>query len=183
MIAVERDDGRSRRSTRSPQHYPGRLTVVPGDAMGSIAAAARRRAGARRREPALQHRDRSAGRLAHHGAWPPWYDRMMLMFQREVAERIVARLAAKPMAGSRCWRPGARGEDPVRHRAVGFRAAAEGDVFGGASSIRAPMPLPCDPRASSASPRPPSASAAKCCAQSLKSLGDRSAAAARGSRH
>ena len=28
--------------------------------------------------------------------WPPWYDRMVLMFQREVAERIVAKPGTKP---------------------------------------------------------------------------------------
>jgi 16S rRNA (adenine1518-N6/adenine1519-N6)-dimethyltransferase len=27
--------------------------------------------------------------------WPPWYDRLVLMFQREVAERIVARPGSK----------------------------------------------------------------------------------------
>jgi len=27
--------------------------------------------------------------------WPPWYDRLILMFQREVAERIVARPGTK----------------------------------------------------------------------------------------
>src|SRR6266545_1337298 len=27
--------------------------------------------------------------------WPPWYDRLVLMFQREVAERIVAKPGSK----------------------------------------------------------------------------------------
>ena len=66
--------------------------------------------------------------------WPPWYDRLVLMFQREVAERIVAPPGSKTygrlsvLAG---WRT--RGENPVRRAAVGLRAAAEGDLVGGAS--------------------------------------------------
>ena len=36
--------------------------------------------------------------------WPPWYDMLVLMFQREVAERIVATPGSKTMAGCRCWR-------------------------------------------------------------------------------
>ena len=58
----------------------------------------------------------------------------MLMFQREVAERIVAQPGSKTygrlsvLAG---WRT--RGEDPVRHRAVRLRAAAEGDLVAGAA--------------------------------------------------
>ena len=40
--------------------------------------------------------------------WPPWFDRMVLMFQREVAERIVARRVRRPTAGSRFSRSGGR---------------------------------------------------------------------------
>ncbi len=39
--------------------------------------------------------------------WPPFYASMTLMFQREVAERIVAKRAMTPMAVSACWRTGA----------------------------------------------------------------------------
>ena len=47
--------------------------------------------------------------------WPPWYDRLVLMFQREVAERIVSAPGTKSygrlsvLAG---WR--SRGAHPVR---------------------------------------------------------------------
>ena len=86
------------------------------------------------------------------------------MFQREVAERIVAKPGSKTygrlsvLAG---WRT--RGENPVRHRALRLRAAAEGHVFGGAvhAARRAPS---LRPRVrSSASPTRRSASAARCC--------------------
>ena len=64
-----RDRDRARRARdrgarrRSPTHYPGRLTIVPATRSTStsrrISAA---RPGARRRQPALQHRDRAADR-------------------------------------------------------------------------------------------------------------------------
>ena len=65
------------------------------------------------------------------------------MFQREVAERIVAQPGSKTygrlsvLAG---WRYA--GEDPVRHRAVRVRAAAEGDLLAGAARpARSPAAL------------------------------------------
>ena len=51
--------------------------------------------------------------------WPPWYDALVLMFQREVAERIVAAPGSKTygrlsvLAGWRC-----ETQDPVRRGAV-----------------------------------------------------------------
>ena len=35
------------------------------------------------------------------GPWPPWWRSLTLMFQKEVAERIVARRAARPTDGCR----------------------------------------------------------------------------------
>ena len=49
--------------------------------------------------------------------WPPWYDRLVLMFQREVAERIVAAPGSKTYGRLSVLAGVARaGEDPVRHR-------------------------------------------------------------------
>ena len=39
--------------------------------------------------------------------WPPWYDSAVLMFQREVAQRIVAAHGSKATDDCRCWRNGA----------------------------------------------------------------------------
>ena len=66
--------------------------------------------------------------------WPPWYDALVLMFQREVAERIVAAAGQQDL-----WPPvGAGGlalrdKDPVRRRTIRLRAAAQGDVVGRAA--------------------------------------------------
>ena len=66
--------------------------------------------------------------------WPPWYDALVLMFQREVAERIVAPPGGKSygrlsvLAG---WRSEAKIVFDVAP--VGFRAAAERHLVGGAA--------------------------------------------------
>ena len=80
--------------------------------------------------------------------WPPWYDRLVLMFQREVAERIVAKPGSKTYGRlSVLARLAHRGEDPVRHRALRLRAAAEGDVVGRAARTPPRAPALRPPRA------------------------------------
>ena len=61
--------------------------------------------------------------------WPPWYDSLTLMFQREVAERIVA--APGDAAYGRLsvisqWR--SRAQNPVRRQPQRVHAGAQGDV-------------------------------------------------------
>ena len=70
MIAIERDERAIAALEEIAAHYPGRLEIVAGDALRfdrtrRISAAARARD---RRQPALQYRDRAAGRLAHRRA-------------------------------------------------------------------------------------------------------------------
>jgi 16S rRNA (adenine1518-N6/adenine1519-N6)-dimethyltransferase len=92
VIAVERDERALPALQEISSRYPGRLEIVSADArhfdprpwLGSARA-------------------RIIGNLPYNIAtallvgwlsiepWPPWYDMMVLMFQREVAERIVAR--------------------------------------------------------------------------------------------
>lgn len=91
VIAVERDERAIAALHEISQRYPGRLDVVAGDAL-DFEPAARLGGG-----PALV-----VANLPYNIAtallvdwltlepWPPWYDQLVLMFQREVAERIVA---------------------------------------------------------------------------------------------
>ena len=61
--------------------------------------------------------------------WPPWYDMMVLMFQREVAERIVARdndEAYGRLGVLTNWR--AETKNPVRHFTRRLRAATQGHL-------------------------------------------------------
>jgi 16S rRNA (adenine1518-N6/adenine1519-N6)-dimethyltransferase len=92
VIAIERDDRCIAALGEIAARYPGRLTVVPGDALAVDM-------------PALVSGPSPAmviANLPYNVAtpllvawlrtepWPPWFASLTLMFQREVAERIVA---------------------------------------------------------------------------------------------
>ncbi len=96
VIAIERDERAIAALNEIAEHHPGRLTVVAGDALEYDP------------RPLLGDAPvRIAANLPYNLAtvllvgwlttepWPPWYDRMVLMFQREVAERIVAPAGSK----------------------------------------------------------------------------------------
>jgi 16S rRNA (adenine1518-N6/adenine1519-N6)-dimethyltransferase len=101
VIAVERDARCLAALTEIANHYPGRLEIIEGDALevdlGKLVGEAR---------PV-----RVCANLPYHIAtallvrwleiepWPPWFDRLTLMFQREVAERIVASPAERAAYG------------------------------------------------------------------------------------
>jgi 16S rRNA (adenine1518-N6/adenine1519-N6)-dimethyltransferase len=94
VVAVERDRRCLPALAAVAERYPGRLTIIEGDALEIIPA------GLPRRDDGRPWR--IVANLPYNVAtplltgwieaepWPPWYDRMVLMFQREVAERIVA---------------------------------------------------------------------------------------------
>ena len=91
VIAVERDERALPALAEISAHYPGRLEIVNADATTFDP------------RPLLNgERAKIVANLPYNIAtvlligwlstepWPPWYDTMLLMFQREVAERIVA---------------------------------------------------------------------------------------------
>jgi 16S rRNA (adenine1518-N6/adenine1519-N6)-dimethyltransferase len=90
VVAVERDERAIAALREIAAHYPGRLEVVAADALGYDP------------RPLLGGPTRIVANLPYNVAtallvswlavepWPPWYDAAVLMFQREVAERIVA---------------------------------------------------------------------------------------------
>ena len=92
VIAIERDERALGPLEEISDRYPGRLTIINADAMQFDP------------RPLLgPTRAKIVANLPYNIAtalligwlsiepWPPWYDAMVLMFQREVAERIVAR--------------------------------------------------------------------------------------------
>jgi 16S rRNA (adenine1518-N6/adenine1519-N6)-dimethyltransferase len=109
VIAVERDRRAVAALAEIAARYPGRLEVVAADALAFDPGLLLGGGGAR-----------IVANLPYNIAtvllvswltlepWPPWYDRLVLMFQREVAERIVARCGQKSygrlsvLAGWRC---------------------------------------------------------------------------------
>jgi 16S rRNA (adenine1518-N6/adenine1519-N6)-dimethyltransferase len=91
VIAVERDARAIAALVEIAEHYPGRLTIVEGDALEFDAPA--HLAGGRARVIANLPYNIATALLIDWltvEPWPPWYDALVLMFQREVAERIVA---------------------------------------------------------------------------------------------
>lgn len=109
VIAIERDARAIAALGEIAAHYPGRLEIVEGDALDVDP------------RPLLDgERVRVIANLPYNIAtplligwltaepWPPWYDALVLMFQREVAERIVAPPGGKSygrlavLAGWRC---------------------------------------------------------------------------------
>jgi 16S rRNA (adenine1518-N6/adenine1519-N6)-dimethyltransferase len=92
VIAIERDQRALPALEDISRRYPGRLEIVCADAMhfdprpllgdGSVKIVAN-----------LPYNVATALLIDWLSTepWPPWYDMMVLMFQREVAERIVAR--------------------------------------------------------------------------------------------
>jgi 16S rRNA (adenine1518-N6/adenine1519-N6)-dimethyltransferase len=91
VIAVERDERAIAALQEIADHYPGRLDIVAADALTFDPL------------PLLDRKPvRIVANLPYNIAtvllvswltvepWPPWYDSAILMFQREVAERIVA---------------------------------------------------------------------------------------------
>jgi len=95
VIAIERDERAVAALEEIAAHYPGRLAIVAADALTFDVTAM------------LDGPARVVANLPYNIAtallvgwlttepWPPWYDRLTLMFQREVAERIVAKPGSK----------------------------------------------------------------------------------------
>jgi 16S rRNA (adenine1518-N6/adenine1519-N6)-dimethyltransferase len=91
VIAVERDQRCLAALEQISAHYPGRLEVIAGDALEVDLG------------PYLNTPARIVANLPYNvgtelfvrwmtpAHWPPWWSTLTLMFQREVAERIVAR--------------------------------------------------------------------------------------------
>lgn len=96
VIAVERDERAVAALGEIAAHYPGRLEIVTADALTFDP-----------RPYLAEGPARIVANLPYNIAttllvgwltaepWPPWYDGAILMFQREVAERIVAEPGSK----------------------------------------------------------------------------------------
>ncbi len=95
VIAIEKDRRCLPALEAIAAHYPGRLTVMEGDALAadwpSLLPAEAERGPVRivANLPYSVATPLLTGWLKTE-PWPPWWDSMALMFQREVAERIVA---------------------------------------------------------------------------------------------
>jgi 16S rRNA (adenine1518-N6/adenine1519-N6)-dimethyltransferase len=106
VVAVERDERCLPALEAIAARYPGRLDVHLADALavdwrGLIAGSGEARSGGSAGKAVIvANLPYNVGTLLLTGwletePWPPWFQRMVLMFQREVAERVVARPATK----------------------------------------------------------------------------------------
>jgi 16S rRNA (adenine1518-N6/adenine1519-N6)-dimethyltransferase len=98
VVAVERDERCRPALEAIAQRYPGRLEVHYGDALAAPWHALAPR-GAMKPIVAANLPYNIATLLLvgwlESDPWPPWYERLVLMFQREVAQRIVAAPGSK----------------------------------------------------------------------------------------
>jgi 16S rRNA (adenine1518-N6/adenine1519-N6)-dimethyltransferase len=109
VIAVERDDRAVAALEEIAARYPGRLEIVAGDAL-AIDPRSHLHGASARVVANLPYNIATALLVSWLTLepWPPWYDRLVLMFQREVANRIVAAPGSKAygrlsvLAGWRC---------------------------------------------------------------------------------
>lgn len=172
VIAVERDERAVAALSEIAAHYPGRLDVVAGDALDFDPRAAL--GGARARVVANLPYNIATMLLVRWltvEPWPPWYDRLTLMFQREVAERLTARPGTKSYGRLSVligWRSEAR---------ILFDVAAS--AFVPAPKVTSALvevvprarPLPCDGAALQRVTQAAFGQRRKMLRQSLKSLG------------
>jgi 16S rRNA (adenine1518-N6/adenine1519-N6)-dimethyltransferase len=112
VIAVERDERAVGALEEIAARYPGRLEIVAGDALAFDPRP--HLGGAPARVVANLPYNIATALLVSWltlEPWPPWYDRLVLMFQREVAERIAALPGSKAygrLAVLAGWRAEAR---------------------------------------------------------------------------
>lgn len=172
VIVIERDHRAIAALQEIAEHYPGRLQIFEADAMAFDPAP--HLAG----EPAriVANLPYNVGTMLLVGwltaePWPPFYDRLVLMFQREVAERLVAAPGSKSygrLSVLAQWRtqpkilfdiaPGAFVPPPKVTSSV-------------VELIPRPQPLPCDRRALERVTEAAFGQRRKMLRQSLKSLG------------
>ena len=91
VLAIERDDRAIAALNEIGAHYPGRLDIVAADAL-TFDPRPRLPGGPVRIVANLPYNIATALLVSWLTVepWPPWFDSAVLMFQREVAERIVA---------------------------------------------------------------------------------------------
>jgi 16S rRNA (adenine1518-N6/adenine1519-N6)-dimethyltransferase len=172
IIAVERDERAIAALEEISARYPGRLEIIPGDALRFDARNAL--AGTRAKVVANLPYNIATALLVDWltiEPWPPWYDALVLMFQREVAERIVAKPGSKTygrlsvLAG---WRAQAKILFDVAPSAFVPAPKVTSSVV---HLVPRATPLPCDARALQRVTEAGFGQRRKMLRQSLKSLG------------
>ena len=177
VVAVERDERCLAALAEVAEHYPGRLRIVMGDALAADLGELVR-SGTPPGRPA-----RIVANLPYNIAtvlltrwlegpsWPPWFDRLTLMFQREVAERIVATVADRKAYGRLGVLCGWRTEARILFDVPPSAFVPPPSVVSSVVELRPrPEPLACDARLIEQVARAAFGQRRKMVRQSLKSL-------------
>jgi 16S rRNA (adenine1518-N6/adenine1519-N6)-dimethyltransferase len=176
VIAIERDERCLAALGEITAVYPGRLIVIAADALTiDYAALAREYApeGSARICANLPYNIGTAllVRWIETEPWPPWFDRLTLMFQREVAERIVATPADRANYGRLAvlcnWRAETRILFDVPARAFTPPPKVSSSVV---ELVPRHDPLPCNARALAAVTQAAFGQRRKMLRQSLRTL-------------
>jgi 16S rRNA (adenine1518-N6/adenine1519-N6)-dimethyltransferase len=171
IIAVERDERAIAALKEIGARYPGRLEIIAGDALGFDP------------HPLLQGaRAKIVANLPYNIAtallvdwltvepWPPWYDMMVLMFQREVAARIVAAPGSKNY-GRLSVLAGWRTQAKILFDVAPSAFVPQPKVTSSVVRLVPRTPLPCNSRALQRVTEAAFGQRRKMLRQSLKSLG------------
>ena len=145
VVAVERDDRAIAALQEIAAHYPGRLDIVAADAL-TFDPRSRLPHGPVRIVANLPYNIATALLVSWLTVepWPPWYDSAVLMFQREVAERIVAEPHSKAygrLSVLAQWRCEARILFDVNASAFVPPPSVKSSLV---RLVPRPAPLPCD---------------------------------------
>ncbi len=147
VVAIERDERCVAALQELAEHFADRLTIVAGDAM-QVDLAAHVTSAPARVVANLPYNIATALLVSWLTVepWPPWYDTLVLTFQREVAQRIVAGPGTKSygrlsvLAG---WRTTAHMLFDIAPRAFVPAPQVTSSVV---RLVPQPNPLPCDRR-------------------------------------
>jgi 16S rRNA (adenine1518-N6/adenine1519-N6)-dimethyltransferase len=172
VIAVERDDRAIAALHEVAVHYPGRVEIVAADAL-SFDPRSRLPDGPARIAANLPYNIATALLVSWLSIepWPPWYESAVLMFQREVAERIVAAPHSKTygrLSVLAQWRCEARILFDVNASAFVPPPSVKSSMV---RLVPRPTPLPCDRTQLERVTRAAFGQRRKMLRQSLRSLG------------
>jgi 16S rRNA (adenine1518-N6/adenine1519-N6)-dimethyltransferase len=172
VVAIERDGRAIAALEEIAALYPGRLDIVPADAL-EYDPRAHLPSGPVRIVANLPYNIATALLIMWVSIepWPPWYDAAVLMFQREVAERIVAEPGSKSYGRLSVlvqWRCEARIAFDVNASAFVPPPKVKSSLL---RLVPRPAPLPCDRTALEAVTQAAFGQRRKMLRQSLRSLG------------
>ena len=173
VIAVERDERAIAALQDIAERYPDRLDIVAADALDFDPSTRRTTSGPIRIVANLPYNIATALLVSWLGVepWPPWYESAVLMFQREVAERIVSPPGSKSYGRLSVlvqWRCEARILFDVNASAFVPAPKVKSSVL---RIVPRPAPAPCDRRLLEAATQAAFGQRRKMLRQSLRALG------------